>query len=92
MQAFAGAYSAALQCATDSTAQSTVAKLLEGVKEELRLHQAYAAEWEVDLQSWECSAATKAYTGFLLGVCEAQQVVCFGSQPYATELGASTRK
>lgn len=68
LEAFARAYALALAHSPDRAALDTFAKLLNGVREELRLHASYAARWGVDLADVTPGDATSAYTDFLLGV------------------------
>lgn len=66
LEAFARAYSVAAAKAPDWEGFRAFHTLAGGVLEELRLHEGYAAEWEVDLQSVEPAPATRRYTDFLL--------------------------
>jgi thiaminase/transcriptional activator TenA len=63
--AFAEAYGAARAASRDARTRDAFTGLLEGVRDELRLHSSYAAALGVDLSSVEPSAATLAYTDFL---------------------------
>jgi len=65
LEAFARAYSVAAAKAPDWEGFTTFHTLAAGVQSELRLHQAYAASWEVDLPVVP-GAATRRYTDFLL--------------------------
>lgn len=67
LEAFARAYALAIAKAPDLDTMTALRRLLDGVLEELRLHQGYAARWGANLQP-EPSLATRAYTGFLLEV------------------------
>ena len=66
LKAFARAYSIAAAKAPDWEGFVTFHALADGVLEELRLHQSYATQWKVDLQSVEAGTATRHYTDFLL--------------------------
>lgn len=66
LEAFARAYSIVAAKAPDWEGFSTFHNLAGGVLEELRLHEAYAAAWEVNLHSVEPEPATRRYTDFLL--------------------------
>lgn len=67
LEAFARAYALALAKAPDRESMEAFRELLNGVFEELRLHQGYAARWGVDLRP-EPAPATRTYTDFLLRV------------------------
>lgn len=64
--AFARAYSVAAAKAPDWQGFEVFHSLANGVFEELRLHQGYAAQWGVNLQTVEAEPATRRYTDFLL--------------------------
>jgi thiaminase/transcriptional activator TenA len=66
LEAFARAYALAVAHSPDRTALEAFAVLLAGVREELRLHDTYAARWGVDLADVEPASATLGYTEFLL--------------------------
>ncbi|MDZ8051966.1 MAG: TenA family protein [Aulosira sp. ZfuVER01] len=66
LKAFARAYSIAAAKAPDWLGFTTFHALADGVLQELRLHESYAAEWGVNLHSVEPGAATRRYTDFLL--------------------------
>ncbi|MBH8577300.1 TenA family protein [Nostocaceae cyanobacterium CENA369] len=66
LEAFARAYSIAAAKALDWVGFTTFHNLADGVLEELRLHQAYATQWGVNLHSVEPGVATRRYTDFLL--------------------------
>lgn len=67
LQAFARGYAAAVVRSPDRAGLETFADLLAGVREELRLHDGYAAQWGIDLARVAPAPATSAYTDFLLG-------------------------
>ncbi|MDZ7959839.1 MAG: TenA family protein [Aulosira sp. DedQUE10] len=66
LEAFARAYSIAAAKAPDWLGFTTFHSLADGVLQELRLHEGYAAEWGVNLHSVQPGAATRRYTDFLL--------------------------
>lgn len=66
LEAFARAYSIAAAKAPDWLGFTTFHTLADGVLQELRLHEGYAAEWGVNLHAVEPGAATRRYTDFLL--------------------------
>jgi thiaminase/transcriptional activator TenA len=66
LEAFARAYSVAAAKTLDWEGFSTLHSLADGVLEELKLHEGYAAEWGVDIHDVEPGPATRRYTDFLL--------------------------
>lgn len=66
LESFARAYALGVAHSRDRATLDAFAELLAGVREELRLHDGYAARWGVDLASVEPVPATLAYTDFLL--------------------------
>lgn len=74
LDAFARAYSIAAAKAPDRVGFTTFHRLADGVLEELTLHQRYAAQWGVDLQTIHPGAATRRYTDFLLATAWSQEV------------------
>lgn len=68
LEAFSRAYGFGLAHSPDRMALDTFTELLIGVREELRLHASYAAEWGIDLSTVQPVPATLAYTEFLLTV------------------------
>ena len=66
VQAFTRAYTIAAARAPDWEGFRSFHALTDGALEELRLHEVYAAEWDVDLQAVEAGPATRRYTDFLL--------------------------
>lgn len=66
LEAFARAYSIVAAKAPDWEGFSVFHTLAGGVLDELRLHEAYAAAWEVNLHSVEPEPATRRYCDFLL--------------------------
>jgi thiaminase (transcriptional activator TenA) len=73
LDGFARAYALALAKAPDREAMAEIRVLLEGVDDELRLHQSYAQRWGARLDP-EPAAATLAYTDFLLRVAWSEPV------------------
>lgn len=65
LRAFADAYALARSHTLEVDTRTTFARLLEGVRHELVLHSAYAAELGIDLSAVEPGVATLAYTQFL---------------------------
>jgi thiaminase (transcriptional activator TenA) len=66
LECFARAYALALAHSPDRTGLQAFADLLDGVREELRLHASYAQRLGIDLASVEPAPATLAYTDFLI--------------------------
>ncbi|NEO98876.1 MAG: TenA family protein [Symploca sp. SIO2E9] len=66
LEAFARAYSLAAAKSDDWEGFNTFHALAGGVIEELKLHEAYANSWGVDLQQVEPTTATRRYTDFLI--------------------------
>jgi thiaminase (transcriptional activator TenA) len=66
LDAFARAYALALARSPDRHGLDAFQELLAGVVHELRLHGGYLARWGVAADPVEPSAATRAYTDFLL--------------------------
>jgi thiaminase (transcriptional activator TenA) len=74
LEAFARAYSIAAAKAPDWQGFSLFHDLASGVLQELQLHQSYAAQWNVDLQTVAPGAATRRYTDFLLATAWSQEI------------------
>ncbi|MCZ2837730.1 TenA family protein [Modestobacter sp. VKM Ac-2985] len=66
LESFARAYALGAAHSPDRAGLDVFADLLAGVREELRLHEGYAARWGIDLAAVEPLPATLAYTEFLL--------------------------
>lgn len=83
LESFARAYGLALARSSDTVTLMTFADLLAGVREELGLHASYAASWGIDMAVVEPSAATLAYTEFLLATAATSDlgVVCAAMTP-----------
>ncbi len=74
LEAFARAYSVAAAKVPDWQGFNIFHDLAGGVLQELKLHQSYAKQWQVDLQTVEPGAATRRYTDFLLATAWSQEV------------------
>ena len=77
LEAFAKAYALAIakEIASESTVFEVLMELLEGVRAELKMHSAYAAQWGIDKEAFtEPSLTTLAYNNFLLKVAEGPRV------------------
>ncbi|MGF1515358.1 MAG: TenA family protein [Elainellaceae cyanobacterium] len=72
LEAFARAYSIAAAKASDWESFQVFHQLADGVLEELRLHQGYAQDWDVDIENVVPGAATRRYTDFLLATAWGQ--------------------
>ena len=66
LEAFARAYALALARSRGSEPIGLFHVLIGGVRDELKLHAAYAAELEIDLPHVQANPACRAYTDFLL--------------------------
>jgi len=66
LEAFARSYAFCLANSTTREDLESFAALIFGVTEELKLHKAYAARWQVALDDARPVEATRAYVGFLL--------------------------
>lgn len=74
LEAFARAYSVAAAKVSDWQGFNIFHNLAGGVLQELKLHQTYASDWGVDLQTITPGAATRRYTDFLLATAWSQEV------------------
>lgn len=74
LEAFARAYSIAAAKVPDWQGFNIFHDLASGVLQELKLHQGYAEQWGVDLQTIEPGTATRRYTDFLLATAWSQEV------------------
>jgi len=83
LESFARAYALALARSPDTETLLAFAELLNGVRDELRLHASYAASWGIDMAGVEPAAATLAYTEFLLATAATADVgvVCAAMTP-----------
>jgi thiaminase (transcriptional activator TenA) len=73
LESFARAYALAFAKAPDRQTMTAVRELLDGVFDELALHQGYAQRWGADLDA-EPAPATLAYTDLLLRVAWSEPV------------------
>jgi thiaminase/transcriptional activator TenA len=73
LDVFCRAYALALAKSPDQGGLIAFRELLDAAAEELRLHQGYAARWDVDLHQ-AADPATSAYTNFLLAVAALEPV------------------
>lgn len=74
LEAFARAYSVAAAKAPDWQDFAVFHALADGVLQELKLHESYAAEWGVNLREVYPSSVTRQYTDFLLATAWGQDV------------------
>ena len=74
LESFARAYALALARSGDTSTLLTLADLLAGVRQELRLHASYAGSWGIDMAGVEPLPATLAYTEFLLATASTQDL------------------
>jgi thiaminase/transcriptional activator TenA len=74
LTAFARAYSIAAAKSANLNDFEVFHNLADGVLTELRLHQSYAAAWQVDLQQVKPGVATQRYTDFLLAIAWGQDL------------------
>jgi len=68
LEIFAKAYSLAVSKSKDKYQKKILSQLLNGVSNELILHETYAKEWEIDLSKNYIKPATLNYTNFLYEV------------------------
>jgi thiaminase/transcriptional activator TenA len=73
LDGFCRAYALALAKSPDQEGLIAFRELLDASVDELRLHQGYAARWDVDLHQ-AADPATSAYTNFLLAVAALEPV------------------
>ncbi|MCV7282201.1 TenA family protein [Mycolicibacterium flavescens] len=83
LESFARAYGLAIARSADTDSLLSFAELLNGVREELRLHASYAASWGIDMAGVVPATATLAYTEFLLATAATADlaVVCAAMTP-----------
>jgi thiaminase (transcriptional activator TenA) len=74
LESFARAYSIAAAKASTWQKFGVFHELADGVLQELRLHQSYAAEWNVKLEIVIPGSVTRQYTDFLLATAWSQDV------------------
>ena len=75
LESFSKAYGLAFSKSKDKNSKKVLSQLLEGVSEELILHETYAKEWDIDLTNNFIKPATQNYTGFLDEVSKKQSAV-----------------
>lgn len=75
LEAFARAYALGVARAPDRSSMEAFRELLDGVFDELRLHESFAARWGAPLDPPPLPA-TRAYTDFLLRVAALEPVSC----------------
>ncbi len=82
LEAFARGYALALAKSPDREGLFAFKTLLDGVFDELQLHQGYASKWGIDLAP-KPSTATRAYVDFLLSVASLEPVghICAAMAP-----------
>ncbi|CAN5810387.1 thiaminase II [soil metagenome] len=83
LESFVRAYALALANSPDARGLHDFAALLTGALEELKLHEDYAARWNVDLSGTVPVGATLAYTDFLLATASLGTVgeICAAMTP-----------
>lgn len=74
LESFARAYALALARSPDTSTLLRLADMLIGVRQELGLHASYAGSWGIDMAGVKPSAATLAYTEFLLATASTQDL------------------
>ena len=75
LESFAKAYGLAVSKSKDKNVIKSLSQLLDGVSDELILHETYAKEWDIDLSTNFIKPATKNYTDFLDDVSKKQTAV-----------------
>ena len=75
LESFSRAYVLAVSKSKDKNSKKVLSQLLEGVSEELMLHDTYAKEWDIDLTNNFIKPATQNYTDFLDEVSQKQCAV-----------------
>jgi len=75
LESFAKAYGLAVSKSKDKNVIKSLSQLLDGVSDELILHETYAKEWDIDLSTNFIKPATKNYTDFLDDVSKKQSAV-----------------
>ena len=74
LESFARAYSIAAAKSPDWQGFAVFHELANGVLEELKLHQTYAAAWGVLLSDVQPGSTTRRYTDFLLAIAWGQEI------------------
>ena len=75
LESFSRAYDFAVSKSKDKNSKKVLSQLLEGVSEELILHETYAKEWDIDLTNNYIKPATQNYTSFLDEVSKKQSAI-----------------
>ena len=75
LESFSRAYGLAVSKSKDKNSKKVLSQLLEGVSEELILHETYAKEWDIDLTKNYIKPATQNYTQFLDEVSKKQSAI-----------------
>ena len=75
LESFSRAYGLAVSKSKDKNSKKVLSQLLEGVSEELILHEKYVKEWDIDLTNNFIKPATQNYTDFLDEVSKKQSAV-----------------
>ena len=75
LESFSRAYGLAVSKSKDKNSKKVLSQLLEGVSEELILHETYSKEWDIDLTNNHIKPATQNYTNFLDAVSKKQSSV-----------------
>ncbi len=65
LDSFAKAYKLAIDKSTSERSKEILLKLLQGVTDELVLHETYSENWGINLQEHKIKISTKKYTDFL---------------------------
>ncbi len=65
LDSFAKAYKLAIDKSSSERSKEILLKLLQGVKDELVLHETYSENWGINLQEHKIKISTKKYTDFL---------------------------
>jgi thiaminase/transcriptional activator TenA len=74
LESFLRAYCIAAAKAPDWQGAQVFHQLAQGVLAELKLHQSYAKQWQVDLAEVKAGSATRRYTDFLLATAWRHEV------------------
>ena len=75
LESFSRAYGLAVSKSKNKNSKKVLSQLLEGVSEELILHETYAKKWDIDLTNNFIKPATQNYTDFLDEVSKKQSAV-----------------
>tara|TARA_Y100001968_G_scaffold333708_1_gene398561 strand:- start:6345 stop:6971 length:627 start_codon:yes stop_codon:yes gene_type:complete len=75
LEAFARAYGMAIAKSPDKKSLAILSKLLNGVIEELHLHESYLKKWEVRSETISLNLATEKYTNFLKEISQQKSMI-----------------